>query len=89
MILGLLSLPTIEKRHILYSVLALNNSVGLMCIQNKVLLLILTLWCDFGPPITFHHREEAHVVLRVGPELLRGYDLHQNLSFAPHTDPVV
>ena len=40
-------------------------------------------------PITSHHREEAHVVLCVGPEQLRGSDFHPKLSFAPHTDPMV
>ena len=44
---------------------------------------------ELQPPITSPHREEAHVVLPDGPEQLRGSDLIQLLSFAPHSNLVV
>ena len=50
---------------------------------------MLALWCDFVPPITSHHREEAHVLLPNDPEQLRQSDLIPILSFVPYINPVV
>ena len=47
------------------------------------------LWCDFGPPLTAHHREEAHVVLPNDPEQLCQSDSIQTLNFVPYINPMV
>ena len=57
--------------------------------QHKGFHLILTLWRDFEPPLTSHHREEVHVSLPHDPEQFHWSDLVPTLSFTPHINSVV
>ena len=50
---------------------------------------MLALWCDFVPPITSHHREEAHVLLPNDPEQFHQSDLIPTLSYAPDINSLV